>query len=77
MLENSFGLVFFMKITSNDRKISTVYFRITVDGITKEAFTKRKWEYLRRHQKTERAVGSKEDAKSLNFFLGTLWIMPE
>lgn len=72
MLENSFGLVFFMKITSNDRKIRTVYFRITVDGITKEASTKRKWEYLRWDQKTERAVGSKEDAKSLNFFLDAL-----
>lgn len=72
MLESSFGLVFFMKITSNDRKIRTVYFRITVDGITKEASTKRKWEYLRWDQKTERAVGSKEDAKSLNFFLDAL-----
>jgi len=72
MLENSFGLVFFMKITSNDRKIRTVYFRITVDGITKEASTKRKWEHSRWDQKTERAVGSKEDAKSLNFFLDSL-----
>lgn len=72
MLENSFELVFFMKITSNDKKIRTVYFRITVDGITKEASTKRKWEYLRWDQKTERAVGSKEDAKSLNFFLDAL-----
>ena len=72
MLESSFGLVFFMKITSNDRKIRTVYFRITVDGITKEASTKRKWEHSRWDQKTERAVGSKEDAKSLNFFLDSL-----
>ncbi|MEO8533079.1 MAG: hypothetical protein ABI441_04985 [Flavobacterium sp.] len=72
MLESSFGLVFFMKITSNDRKIRTVYFRITVDGITKEASNKRKWEYLRWDQKTERAVGTKEDAKSLNFFLDAL-----
>jgi integrase len=72
MLEGSFGLVFFMKITSNDRKIRTVYFRITVDGITKEASTKRKWEHSRWDQKTERAVGSKEDAKSLNFFLDSL-----
>ncbi|MBB4801813.1 integrase [Flavobacterium nitrogenifigens] len=74
MLENSFGLVFFMKITSNDKRIRTVYFRITVDGIPKEASTKRKWEYSRWDQKTERAVGSKEDAKSLNFFLDSLTI---
>ncbi|MWB93086.1 hypothetical protein GON26_01840 [Flavobacterium sp. GA093] len=72
MLESSFGLVFFMKVTSNDRKIRTVYFRITVDGTTKEASTKRKWEYLRWDQKSERAVGTKEDAKSLNFFLDAL-----
>ncbi|MBZ4033850.1 site-specific integrase [Flavobacterium sp. 17A] len=74
MLENSFGLVFFMKITSNDKRIRTVYFRITVDSIPKEASTKRKWEYSRWDQKTERAVGSKEDAKSLNFFLDSLTI---
>lgn len=74
MLENSFGLVFFMKITSNDKRIRTVYFRITVDGIPKEASTKRKWEYSRWDQRTERAVGSKEDAKSLNFFLDSLTI---
>ncbi|OXA99004.1 recombinase [Flavobacterium plurextorum] len=72
MLENSFGLVFFMKITSNDKKIRTVYFRITVNGIPKEASTKRKWEYSRWDQKAERAVGTKEDAKSLNFFLDSL-----
>lgn len=72
MLENSFGLVFFMKITSNDKRIRTVYFRITVDGIPKEASTKRKWEYSRWDQRTERAVGTKEDAKSLNFFLDSL-----
>ncbi|PJJ08082.1 hypothetical protein CLU83_1316 [Flavobacterium sp. 1] len=68
MLESSFGLVFFMKITSNDRKIRTVYFKITVDGIPKETSTKRKWDSTRWDQKTERAIGSKEDARSLNFF---------
>ncbi|SEP07176.1 site-specific integrase [Flavobacterium sp. fv08] len=72
MLESSFGLVFFLKTTSNDKKIKTVYFRITVDGITKEASTKRKWENLRWDQKAERATGSKEDAKSLNYFLDSL-----
>ncbi|GGF28851.1 phage integrase SAM-like domain and Arm DNA-binding domain-containing protein [Flavobacterium limi] len=72
MSESSFGLVFFLKTTSNDKKIKTVYFRITVDGITKEASTKRKWENLRWDQKAERATGSKEDAKSLNYFLDSL-----
>ena len=72
MLESSFGLVFFLKIPRNDSKIRTVYFRITVDGTPKEASTKRKWDMTRWDQKMERAVGSKEDAKSLNFFLDSL-----
>ncbi|RZJ91483.1 MAG: site-specific integrase [Chryseobacterium sp.] len=72
MLESSFGLVFFLKIPRNDSKIRTVYFRITVDGIPKEASTKRKWDITRWDQKMERAVGTKEDAKSLNFFLDSL-----
>jgi len=72
MLESSFGLVFFLKIPRNDSKIRTVYFRITVHGIPKEASTKRKWDITRWDQKMERAVGSKEDAKSLNFFLDSL-----
>nr|WP_315253964.1 hypothetical protein [uncultured Flavobacterium sp.] len=59
MLESSFGLVFFMEITSNDRKIRTLYFRITLDGIPKEASSKRKWGYSRWNKKTERSVGSK------------------
>lgn len=72
MLESSFGLVFFLKIPRNESKIRTVYFRITVDSVPKEASTKRKWDMTRWDQKAERAVGSKEDAKSLNFFLDSL-----
>lgn len=72
MLESSFGLVFFLKIPRNESKIRTVYFRITVDGIPKEASTKRKWDMTRWDQKSERAVGTKEDAKSINFFLDSL-----
>lgn len=72
MLESSFGLVFFLKIPRNNSKIRTVYFRITVDGMPKEASTKRKWDMTRWDQKAERAVGTKEDAKSLNYFLDSL-----
>ncbi|TDE01957.1 site-specific integrase [Flavobacterium hiemivividum] len=72
MLESSFGLVFFLKIPRNESKIRTVYLRITVDGIPKETSTKRKWDIARWDQKAERAIGSKEDAKSLNFFLDSL-----
>src|SRR3970282_2905168 len=72
MLESSFGLVFFLKIPRNESKIRTVYLRITVDGIPKETSTKRKWDSARWGQKTERAIGTKEDARSLNFFLDSL-----
>lgn len=72
MLESSFGLVFFLKIPRNESKIRTVYLRITVDGIPKETSTKRKWDSTRWDQKTERAIGTKEDARSLNFFLDSL-----
>ncbi|MFB9076093.1 Arm DNA-binding domain-containing protein [Flavobacterium procerum] len=74
MLENSFGLAFFLKTAHKGSKIRAVHLRITVDGITKETSTKRKWDFTRWDQKTERALGSKEDAKSLNFFLDSLTI---
>ncbi|MFD1602942.1 site-specific integrase [Flavobacterium artemisiae] len=72
MLENSFGLIFYLKVPRNESKIRSVYFRITVDGIPKEASTRRQWDMERWNQKTERAAGTKEDAKSLNFFLDSL-----
>lgn len=72
MLESSFGLVFFLKIPRNESKIRTIYLRITVDGIPKETSTKRKWDISRWDQKLERAVGTREDAKSINMFLESL-----
>ncbi|MFH7018577.1 site-specific integrase [Flavobacterium sp. FlaQc-47] len=72
MLENSFGMAFFLKTAHKGSKIRAVHLRITVDGNTKETSTKRKWDVERWDQKTERAVGTKEDAKSLNYFLDSL-----
>lgn len=73
MLENSFGLIFFLKAPRhNESNIRSVYFRITVDGVPKEASTRRQWDTERWNKKTERATGTKEDAKSLNFFLDSL-----
>ncbi len=72
MLESSFGLGYFLKRPKIESKNWLVYLRITVDGIRKESSTKRKWDYTRWDQKSERAVGNKEDAKSLNFFLDSL-----
>ncbi|WP_433780506.1 site-specific integrase [Flavobacterium anhuiense] len=72
MLENSFGLLFFLKVPRNGSKIRTVYFRITINGVPKEASTRRQWDIDRWSQQDERAVGTKEDAKSLNFFLDSI-----
>lgn len=72
MLEQSYGLSYFLKSTNENKDIRYVYVRITVDGIPKETSTKRKWDLKRWDQKIERAVGTKEDAKSLNFFLESL-----
>lgn len=72
MLENSFGVIFFLKTPKKNEIQRTVYLRITVDGIPKEISTKRKWDITRWNQKSERASGSKEDAKALNYFLDSL-----
>ncbi|OIV41745.1 site-specific integrase [Flavobacterium johnsoniae] len=72
MLESSFGLGFFLKRPRIESREWIVYFRITVDGIRRESSTKRRWDNTRWDQRFERAVGSKEDAKSLNFFLDSL-----
>jgi len=73
MLENSFGLFFFLKQPKNqDADARYVYLRITVDGIPKELSTKRLWEPERWNQSSGRAIGNKEDAKSLNSYLDTL-----
>ena len=73
MLEQSFGLNFFLKSQSGkSENLRYVYVRVTVDGIPKETSTKRKWDITRWEKNLERASGSKEDAKSLNYFLNTL-----
>lgn len=72
MLEKSFGAMFFLKTPEKKENLRVVYLRITVDGIPKEISTKRKWDATRWNQKTERATGNKEDAKSLNYFLDSL-----
>ncbi|TJZ63390.1 hypothetical protein FAZ15_03665 [Sphingobacterium olei] len=69
MLESSFGLNFFLKTPKKKTSIRYIYLRVTVDGIPKETSTKRKWDMHRWYLRTERAIGNKEDAKTLNFFL--------
>lgn len=73
MLEKSLGVTFFLKTPEKKENLRVVYLRVTVDGIPKEISTKRKWNVTRWNQKAERANGSKEDAKSLNYFLDSLY----
>lgn len=73
MLEQSSGLIFFLKTPKNRCNIRYVYIRITVDGIQKETSTKRKWDTNRWDKKKGRATGSKEDARTINFFLDSLF----
>ncbi|KPH13305.1 site-specific integrase [Chryseobacterium sp. ERMR1:04] len=73
MLEKSYGLNFFLK--SPKKKSTTsryIYLRVTVDGIPKETSTKRNWDARRWDQDAGRAIGTKEDARTLNFFLEAL-----
>ena len=49
-----------------------VNLKITVDGQATEISTKRKWDPARWSSEAGRAIGNKEDAKSLNSFLDTL-----
>ena len=73
MLEKSFGLNFFLKQPKNQKiKERYIYFRITVDGISRECSTKRSWDLDRWNQSSGRAIGTKEDARSLNNYLDTL-----
>jgi len=71
LVEQSYGLTFFLKSSKNE-KIRHIYVRITVDGIPKETSTKRKWYIDRWDQKEGKAVGTKEDAKTINLFLESL-----
>ena len=72
MLESSFGLTFFLKAPRKKNNLRYIYLRVIVDGIPKETSTKRKWDINRWDQKAERAVGTKEDARTTNFFLTTI-----
>lgn len=73
MLETSYGLNFFLKSPKiKTTQIRYVYLRVTVDGVPKETSTKMKWDAKRWDQEAGKAIGTKEDAKILNYFLEAL-----
>lgn len=74
MLQNSFGFTFFLKASAKKENVRAIYLRVNVDGISKETSTKQKWDVSRWNQKLERAIGTKEDTRTLNLFLDSLAI---
>lgn len=70
-MEKSFGLLFYLKKPYQEG-IMPIYFRITVDGITKEISTCRQCDPDRWNTNAGRCNGTKEDAKLLNAYLDTL-----
>lgn len=75
MLEESFGLLFYLKKPKNYSKGPLpIYLRITVDGIAKELSLNRSWEKNRWNSYASRPVGTKEDAKELHMFLDALQV---
>ncbi|CAN5530132.1 site-specific integrase [soil metagenome] len=73
MLEKSFGLLFYLKQSKNQKKGPLyIYLKITVDGKSVELSSKRKWEAGKWNSSAARATGTKEDARELNYFLDAL-----
>ena len=73
MLEKSFTVHFHQKKSKSFVKGPIpIYMRITVDGVPKELSIKHRWDAARWNKHTCRAIGTKEDARSLNEFLDLL-----
>jgi site-specific recombinase XerD len=73
MLEKSFGLLFFMRKPKNYTSgLLPVYLKITVNGHPKEISTKRNWNPTRWSSEAGRAIGNKEEVKTLNSYLDEL-----
>lgn len=71
MLEKSFGIFFFLKKPKSENAdgMRYVYLRLTVDGSSKEISTKRLWHPSKWNTLAGKAMGNKEESKSLNQFL--------
>lgn len=73
MLEKSFGLLFYLKQSKNQKKGPLyIYLKITVDGKSVELSSKRKCDPTKWNSAGARAMGTKEDARELNYFLDAL-----
>lgn len=75
MVTNRFSLRFRLKKPKNYvQGKMLVYMRITIDSMRTELSVNREFDPERWNKKTGRAMGNKEDAKSLNAYLDTLQV---
>jgi site-specific recombinase XerD len=75
MLEESFGLLFYLRKPKNYSKGPLpIYLRITVDRVAKELSLNRSWEKNRWNPYASRPIGTKEDAKELSIFLDSIQV---
>lgn len=72
-MNNRFSLLFYFKKPAQYAKnVLPIYMRISIGRERTEISTQRKWDPLRWNTAAGRAVGTKEDARSLNAHLDTL-----
>jgi site-specific recombinase XerD len=74
MLEKTFSLLVYLKKPKfyKDNDFYQIYLRITVDGVPVALSAKRTWDPDRWNNRSGRAIGNKEDARSLNLYLDLL-----
>ncbi len=74
MLEQSYGLYFFLKQSKNPNAegFRYVFLRITVNRAPKEVSTTHLWHHDRWDQKSGKTIGNKEDARTLNKHLESI-----
>lgn len=74
MLEKSFSVLSFLRKPKFYREGDPyqVYLKVTVDGVPVEISVKRSWDQTRWNSRNGRAVGLKEDVKSLNRLLDVM-----
>ena len=80
MLEKSFGLLFYLKQSKNQKKGPLyIYLKITVDGKSVELSSKRKCDPTKWNSAGARAMGTKEDEKRSNpkLFVNSIYLDQE
>ncbi|MFZ4263717.1 site-specific integrase [Sphingobacterium sp. HJSM2_6] len=69
MINTNISINFFLKTSKKLVDSRFIYFRILVNGNSRETSTKKKWQASRWDQGKNRAIGTKEDARKINNYL--------